>query len=198
MKKIIAGILSCLMITAGLCLVPTSNASADTLFNIIMRAAQTMSALQIENNHYMERTPMPTRTSGGSTQPIIIPPPPEKESLKTFAIDSYIEHGSVHKFSDETIHKSNLPLTILTWMSGYGNITGVSVDGVDLASGLVAKIPFDNVNIDTRCMEFVTLDESVINSLSNGNHRIVVTCTGGNGSGSIISYTDDFTFNLAD
>lgn len=47
-------------------------------------------------------------------------------------------------------------------------------------------------------MEFLTLDESIISSLSNGNHRIVVTCTGGNGSGSIVNYTDAFTFNLED
>lgn len=196
--KTIKRFFSGLLVACMLCAIPAYKASADSLFNTIMNAGSTLSAYEIEIKHIMDRMTMPT-TPSNPTIPVTIPVPVEeqKNNLITFAIQSYIEHGKVHKVSDETIHKKNLPLTVLTWMSGYGRITGVSIDGVEVKSALVAKVPFDNVDMDKRCMEFVTLDESLINSLSNGNHRIIVRCTGPDGSG-FVTYSDDFTFNLAD
>ncbi len=193
MKKIMTKILSCMLVVGLICVAPIYKASATNLFATIMRAANTMSALQMEMNHIMDKVSVGTK-AGVGTEPGGNPPKVQN-NLITFAIDSYIEHGTVHKQSDETVHRSNLPLTILTWMSGYGNITGVSVDGVELDSALVAKAAYDDVDISKRCMEFVTIDESVISALSDGNHKIVVRCTGPNGSG-YVTYTDDFTFNL--
>ncbi|WP_143318624.1 hypothetical protein [Clostridium sp. HBUAS56017] len=203
-KKIITKILSCLLVGAVLGLVPASRASAVGLFGTIYRAAQAMHTAQIRMNKIMDDINFKTQLypkPGSSTTTTPLPgentTPVIKNNLKTFAIDSYIEHGAVHKISNERIHKGNLPLTILTWMSGYGNVTGVSIDGVQLENALVAKAAYENVDMDKRCMEFITLDESVINSLSNGNHRIVVSCTGPYQS-TYITYTDDFTFDLVD
>lgn len=196
--KTIKRFFSSLLVACMLCAIPAYKASADTLLGIIMRGGNTLSAYEIEMRHIMDRMTMPPRPSN-PTIPVTIPVPvkEQKNNLITFAVESYIEHGTVHRVSDETIHRKNLPITVLTWMSGYGSITGVSIDGVEVKSALVAKVPFDNVDIDKKSMELVTLDESLINSLSNGNHRIIVRCTGPDGAG-FVTYSDDFTFNLVD
>lgn len=196
--KTIKRFFSCLLVACMLCLIPAYKASADPIFDMIRNAANSMSADEMEMKHIMDRMTMPPRPSNPTIPvTITVPVKEQKNNLITFAVEAYIEHGTLHNISGETVHKKNLPLTILTWMSGYGSITGVSIDGVEVQSALVAKAAFDNVDIDKRSMEFVTLDESLINSLSNGTHRIIVRCTGPSGSG-FVTYSDDFTFNLTD
>lgn len=195
-RKLMTKIISSFLV-AGILLfmAPSSKASADIMFNMIYRAAQTCSSIQIEQQKILNRGSMVTPSRPYVPTPIPVPEIQKKNNLATFAIDSYIEHGTSHKVSDEIVHRSNLPITILTWMSGYGNVTGVSLDGVALDSALVGKVAYDNVDMDTRCMEFITLDDSIISALKNGKHKVVVSCTGLNGS-SFVTFTDDFTFDL--
>ncbi|MDS0527718.1 hypothetical protein NNC19_18675 [Clostridium sp. SHJSY1] len=203
-RKIIIKSLSCLLIGVIIGITSVSRVSALGSFDTISRAAQAMKTAQMRMNKILDDINFktqyyPSPSSGKVTIPLPgeITTPAIRNDLKTFAIDSYIEHGSVHKISNEIVHKSNLPITILTWMSGYGNVSGVTIDGVQIENALVAKASYDNVDMNKRCMEFITLDESIINSLANGNHRIVVSCIGAYNS-NYITYTDDFTFNLVD
>lgn len=118
----------------------------------------------------------------------------QKPLLTIFGIYAYIEHGSVHKDYNETVHRHNLPLTIQTYQEGYGEITGVSIDGLSIDSALLAKGKVDeNKSIDDVCQQIITLDESLIDNLNDGSHSIKVSCTGRNGT-----FTDDLTFILID
>ncbi|BCZ46916.1 hypothetical protein psyc5s11_29830 [Clostridium gelidum] len=195
-RKLMTKIISSFLVAGTLLfMAPSSKASADIMFNMISRAAKTCSSIQMEQQKILSRGSMVTPSRPSIPTPISIPQIQQKKNLATFAIDSYIEHSTDHKQSEEIVHRSNLPITILTWMSGYGNVTGVSIDGVALDSALVGKAAYDNVDIDTRCMEFITLDDSTISALNNGKHKVVVSCTGLSGS-SFVTFTDDFTFDL--
>ena len=93
---------------------------------------------------------------------------------------SYIERGTVHNNPNETVHRANLPLTALLCQEGYGNITGVSIDGVPLKEALISdKIQVeDEYSIDECCMKAIFFDEDLISNLSDGYHYVVVQCTG--------------------
>lgn len=185
MKKSLKKVLSVLMVGGLLSVMPVFKASAST-FGTIVRAAQAMSVAQMEMNHIAERVNIKTQSQ--------IPIPVEKPALTVFGVYSYIEHGTVHNDINETVHRSNLPLSILTYQEGFGNITGVSIDGVALNSALVTKVQFDGEDIDTNCAQLIVLDESVISALSTGSHTITVNCTG-RYSATLVDY---FSFNLVD
>ncbi|AOR25018.1 hypothetical protein [Clostridium taeniosporum] len=157
-------------------------------FNMIIRATQTMKTEQLKMNKILNEINMKKQYQTVSTITT------QKPKLTVFGVYSYIEHGTVHKDYNETIHRSNLPLSILTYQEGYGEITGVSIDGVAIKSALVAKGQIDeNQPIDDVCAQVITLDESLISNLSDGSHSIEVSCTGKNKN-----ITDNLTFILAD
>lgn len=185
MKKKLMKVLSILMVGGMLSAAPVFKASALGSFDTIIRAAQAMSVAQMEMKHIGERISMKSQT----TIPITI----QKPALKVFGVYSYIEHGTVHNDTNETIHRSNLPLSILTYQEGFGNITGVSIDGVPLDSALLSKVQIDdNQDIDNVCAQLIVLDESVISTLKGGSHVIVVNCTDTHGT----TLQDSFSFNL--
>lgn len=185
MKKKIIRVLSVLMIGGLLSVTNASKASAASTFGTIVRAAQAMSTIQIEKNHIAERINIKTQQQ----IPVVV----QKPALTVFGVYSYIEHGKVHNDTNETVHRSNLPLTILTYQEGYGNITGVSIDGVALESALLTKVQInDGDDIDKVCAQAIFLDESLIKNLSDGSHSVIVKCTDTRG----ITLIDGFTFNL--
>lgn len=163
------------------------------IFDTIYRAAATMKTEQIKINKIANEIQLklnaPTYEDYGSTTQVT------KPALSVFGIWSYIEHGTVHNDSNEVVHRQNLPLSILLYQEGYGNITGVSIDGVPLESALLSdKIKLeDNYSIDECCAQCIFLDEELISNLSDGYHYVVVQSTGLN-----TTLSDSFSFYLAD
>lgn len=204
LKKITAGIVAGLLAVT----VTTTTASASNLFATIYNAGRACSSAQMEMQRIADRMNAKyTTTSTGVVEPVIVEPQITTGSFKpttinvrpqlsTFGVYSYIEHGTVHNDYGETVHRSNLPLYVLLYEEGYGNIIGVTIDGVGLDSALVTdRLEFDDgTPIDEACMQLVIFDDSVIQKLSNGEHNVVIFAANENGQ----KFCDNFTFVLAD
>lgn len=178
----------CCTILTGTSFTAKASPVTGNPMSMIINAAQSMKTAQMKMNKIvndMNMSKQYTTVTNTTTA---------KPNLTLFGIHSYIEHGAMHKDYNETVHRSNLPLSILTYQEGYGEITGVSIDGTPLQSALLSKIKIDdNHTIDEVCAQLIVFDESLINSLSNGKHSITIKCTGKNGT-----RTDDASFILAD
>ena len=114
--------------------------------------------------------------------------------LTLFGIWQYSDGGVNHYDINETVHKSNLPLTILTYQEGYGDITGIWIDNVPLYRVYLSnkEVADSNYTINQCCFRAICLEDEIRN-LDNGIHFITIQCTGLN---DIQSAT--FSFNLTD